>query len=200
MSAVLAVLALSVGALAYPAVVNSHVLPQFGSTTTSPTVSHPTAGDDNGTTNHTDNETAPASPPPQVNETENETGNASEMTNVTETHMDNTTWVNGTIMVTVDNQTVVDVTFSVVAIDGMDANVTFNGTFTANGTTETVSGTAFLVLDLHVAYIHATYTTMRAGVTLDSRDLSFMLSWDETGHVSTAPVAGMSFGLSLTHY
>ncbi len=73
-TALIAVLALSVGAFAYPVVVGVHPLstPHPAAPTV---VSHPRSGDDNSTGNQTnetgdhDNETAPS-----ANETENETG------------------------------------------------------------------------------------------------------------------------------
>lgn len=61
--AIIGALALSLGALAYPAVVGSHMLPVLGSPTATPATAHPATGDKDG------NNTTPG------NDTGNDTGN-----------------------------------------------------------------------------------------------------------------------------
>ncbi len=70
-TALIAVLALSVGAFAYPVVVGTHSVPSVHATSPA-TVTHPTNGDDNSTANETNtNETADHHA--AANETENDT-------------------------------------------------------------------------------------------------------------------------------
>ncbi len=150
-TALIAVLALSVGALAYPAMVGTNSL--FAAHSASPaTVPHPKTGDDNSTGNRTsenetqDNETAPVPPPPGANETENDTDmgmvNITVDHNVTVVHAGNVTYVNGTIMVMNGTQTLVDISFQIVAHDNGTANVTINATQVDGSTTVTVHGLA----------------------------------------------------------
>ncbi len=170
--ALLAALALSVGAIAYPAVVGLHPFATAHASTPT-TVSHP-RGDDNSTGNQTnDNETGDHQgnqtgddqgnetgdhqgnqtgdnqgneTGDEGNETENETGmfmsNVTVEHNVTVTHMDNTTWVNGTIVVSQNGTALVTVTFQIVAHDNGTANATINVTQAAGSETITVHGFA----------------------------------------------------------
>lgn len=151
-TALVAVLALSVGAFAYPMVVGTHPLSTAHAATPA-TVNHPKNSDDNSTSNQTnanetgDNETAP--PAPEANETENETemSNVTVVHNVTVTQMDNTTWINGTIMVVQGNQTLADFTFQIVTYHNGTANVTLNDTQMAGSLTITIHGLAFYASD-----------------------------------------------------
>jgi len=160
-TALIAVLALSVGAFAYPVVVGTHPLSTAHAATPA-TVTHPKTGEDNSTANQTnenetadnetgDNETAPVPPAPEANETENETdmSNVSVEHNVTVTTVDNTTYVNGTIMVLQGNTTLVDLTFQIVAPDNGTANVTLNETTTVGSTVVTVHGFAVYSTEDH---------------------------------------------------
>ncbi len=162
-TALIAVLALSVGAFAYPVVVGTHPLSTAHAAAPA-AVSHPKTGDDNSTGNWTtgnetgdhenetadnetgDNETAPVPPAPEANETENgtewEMGNVSIAHNVTVTQQDNTTWVNGTISVVQNGTALVEFTFQIVAYHNGTANVTINETQSAGSTVITVHGFA----------------------------------------------------------
>ncbi len=169
-TALVAVLALSVGAFAYPMVVGTHSL--FAGNAAAPaTVNHPKTGDDNSTGNRTndnetgdngnqthpyDNETgdndtgengaAPTPPPSEANETENDTDmgrlSVSVEHNVTVVQVDNTTYVNGTIVVTQNGTALATVTFQIVAHDNGTANVTINTTQADGSVTVTVRGVA----------------------------------------------------------
>lgn len=191
-TAVIAVLALSVGALAYPVVVGAHPLSLLH-TGTPAIVTHPKTGDDNSTGNQTnenetgdhenetgpsgnetgdnetgdsqgaptgnetgnetsdnetgENETSPVPPAPEGNETENESemfaSNVTVDHNVTVSHVDNTTWVNGTITVSQNGTVLVTVTFQIVAQDNGTANATINVTQSAGSETIAVHGFAF---------------------------------------------------------
>ena len=157
-TALIAVLALSVGALAYPAMVGTHSLSATHSGSPA-TATHPKTGDDNSTGNRTsenetqDNETAPVPPPPEANETENETEmgmvNVTLDHNVTVTQVGNVTYVNGTIMVMNGTQTLVDVSFQIVAHDNGTANVTINGTEMVGSTVVNVHGLAVYSTEDH---------------------------------------------------
>lgn len=150
-TALIAVLALSVGAFAYPVVVGTHPVAAAHAATPA-IVNHPKTGD-NSTGNETndnetgDNETAPTPPAPEANETENETememSNISVEHNVTVAHSDNTTWVNGTIMVDNGTTTLLTVTFQIVAQDNGTANVTINATGMSGSELISVHGFAF---------------------------------------------------------
>ncbi len=171
-TALIAVLALSVGAFAYPVVVGTHPVAAAHAATPA-IVNHPKTGDnstgnetnDNETGDHQgaptgnetdnetadnetgDNETAPTPPAPEANETENETememSNISVEHNVTVAHSDNTTWVNGTIMVDNGTTTLLTVTFQIVAQDNGTANVTINATGMSGSELISVHGFAF---------------------------------------------------------
>lgn len=150
-TALIAALALSVGALAYPAMVGTHPLAATHSGSPA-TVTHPKTGDDNSTGNRTsenetqDNETAPVPPPPEANETENDTDmgmvNVTVEHNVTVAHVDNTTYVNGTIVVLQNGTVLVNTSFQIVAHDNGTANVTINATGAEGALTITVHGVA----------------------------------------------------------
>lgn len=190
---ILAVLALSVGALAYPVVhlaANSNATAPAAPTT----VDHPTTDD-----NSTENETAPTPPPPELNETENETGNTSVEHNVTVTHDNGTTWINGTIVVTVGNETVVNLTFSVRVNESQGANVTFDGTILVNGTEVHVNGTAMLTPETHTIDVHGTMTLVRDGVTLFARGFAFQLVWPDGSESQflAMPLPGLGFDVHL---
>ncbi len=194
-AAILGVLALSVGALAYPVVVH----PAANSKATAPaaptTVGHPTTDD-----NSTENETTPTPPPPpELNETENETGNTSVEHNVTVTHDNGTTWINGTIVVTVGNETVVNLTFSVRVNEPQGANVTFDGTILVNGTEVHVNGTAMLTPETHTIDVHGTMALVRDGITLDTRAFAFQLVWLDSPepHLLAMPLPGLGFDVHL---
>lgn len=193
-ASILAVLALSVGALAYPVVVH----PSANAIATGPaaptTVGHP-AGDHNAT----ENETGPTPPPADLNETENETGNASVEHNVTVTEDNGTTWVNGTLVVTVGNETVVNLTFSVRANESQAANVTFNGTILVNGTEVHVNGTAMILPDSHAIDVRGTMALVRDGTPLVIRAFAFQLIWPDgpESHLLAMPLPGLGFDVHL---
>lgn len=196
--AVLAALALSVGAFAYPAVMGIH--PAATAHSSAPaTGSHP-RGDDNSTGNQTnenetgdhesppagnetenetgDNETTP--PPPEANETENETENGSSMGamvehNVTVAHSDNTTWVNGTIIVVRGNVTLVDISFQLVVHDNGTANVTFHGTRTIGNVTVTIDGAAVFDPEHRTVLVMGTVKATQAGAVQWERTFGFEL-------------------------
>ncbi len=202
--ALLAALALSVGAFAYPAVVGFH--PSAAHPSTSTTVSHP-RGDENSTGNQTnenetgdhqgnqtgdnqgnetgdhegndtgDNETTPTPPAPEDNETENETGmsmfNVTVDHNVTVTHMDNTTWVNGTIVVSQNGTALVTVTFQIVAHDNGSANATINVTNMAGSETITVHGFAVYHPDDHAVAVFGVAKATQNGSVLWERPFGF---------------------------
>lgn len=176
--ALVAALALSVGAFAYPMVVGTHSLSTAHAAAPA-TVNHPKTGDDNSTGNQTnenetgdsgnqtheydnetsdndtgENETAPVPPPPEANETENESemsmmGNVTVDHNVTVTQVDNVTYVNGTITVVQNGTDLVTVTFAIVAQDNGTANATINVTQTAGSETITVHGFAVYSTEDH---------------------------------------------------
>ena len=176
----IAVLALSVGAFAYPAVVGTHPLSAVHSG--SPvTATHPKTGDDTSTGNRTsenetqDNETAPVPPPPEANETENETdmSNISVEHNVTVTQEDNTTWVNGTIMVDNGTVTLVDFTFALVVRDNGTANVTINDTTMVGSELITVHGFAVYSADRHVLEVFGVARGAQNSTVLWERTFAF---------------------------
>ncbi len=192
-TALIAVLALSVGAFAYPVVVGTHPLSTAHAATPA-TVTHPKTGDDNSTGNQTnenetgdsqgnetgdhqgnqtgdnqgnepgdqdnetnDNETAPTPPAPEANETENDTGmfmsNVTVDHNVTVSQVDNTTFVNGTIMVSQNGTALVTVMFQIVAQDNGSANATINVTQMAGSETVTVHGFAVFSPEDHAVSV-----------------------------------------------
>ncbi|HII39781.1 MAG TPA: hypothetical protein HA326_01015 [Thermoplasmata archaeon] len=191
----IAVLALSVGAFAYPAVVGTHPLSAVHSG--SPvTATHPKTGDnstDNGTSDNetgdhqtapvgnetdnetADNETAPVPPMPEANETENETdmSNISVEHNVTVTQEDNTTWVNGTIMVDNGTATLVDFTFALVVHDNGTANVTINDTTMVGSELITVHGFAVYSADRHVLEVFGVARGAQNSTVLWERTFAF---------------------------
>lgn len=182
-TALIAVLALSVGALAYPVMVGTHPL-STAQTATPATVTHPRTGDGNSTGNQTnenetadnetgDNETAPV--PPQANETENETelSNVTVEHNVTVTQVGNTTYVNGTIRVMNGTQTLLSVTFQIVAHDNGPANVTINATGTVGSETITVHGLAVYSPEDRSVEVFGVATDSLSGSVLWQRPFSF---------------------------
>ncbi len=207
-TALIAVLALSVGAFAYPVVVGTHSLSTAHVAT--PAVTHPKTGDDNSTGNQTnenetgdqqgnqtgdsqenetgdnqgnetgDNETAPVPPAPEANETENETdmSNVTVVHNVTVTQVDNTTYVNGTIMVTQNGTALVDVTFQIVAQDNGTANVTINATSMSGSTTITVHGFAFYSVERQTLAVFGVATATSNGTVLWERPFAFSTGSD----------------------
>ena len=199
--AILAALALSVGALAYPAVVGSHALATTHPNTPA-NATHP-RGDDNSTGNQTHenenetgdheappggnetenetggNETAP--PFPEANETENETFNGSfrEISvehNVTVVQVDNTTWINGTIVVVKGNQTLVNVTFQIIVYDNGTANVTFNGTQVIGNLTVTIQGMAVFDSDRQAVFVFGAAKATENGTVQWERMFGFEVS------------------------
>ncbi len=201
-TALIAVLALSVGAIAYPVVVGVHPL-STAHPAAPATVSHPKTGDDNSTGNSSnetgnhDNETAPS-----ANETENETGenegnetapsfsegneteNGSEMEfanvsvehNVTVTHVDTTTWVNGTITVTENGTTLVTITFQIVAQGNGSANVTINQTQATGSLEVTIQGKAYYSPYDETAFVFGTVTGSQNGTVRWARVFAFEAS------------------------
>lgn len=187
-ASVISVLALALGAMAYPAVVGSHLPTWSGSTAVpSPKTTHPT-GDDNGTANVTeppeandsgpeDNQTAPP-PPPETNETENETGigNISVEHNVTVVRVDNTTWINGTIVVSNATAALVDVSFQIVVRENGTANVTFEKDVTVGGASLTIHGTAVFVPETRSGFVFGTVTDTVNGTVAWERPFGFAIS------------------------
>lgn len=206
-TALIAVLALSVGAFAYPVVVGTHPLSavQAGSPAT---VNHP-KNSDNSTGNETsdhqaaanehendtaenetsdhqvapfgnetdndtetqDNETAPVAPSPMDNETD--LSNISVEHNVTVTQKDNTTWVNGTIIVDNGTTAVADFTFQIVVYDNGTANVTINGTATVGSELISVHGFAVYSADRHVLDVFGVATATQNGTVQWQRTFAF---------------------------
>lgn len=183
-AALIAVLALSVGALAYPVVVGSHPLSLFH-TGTPATVTHPKTGDDNSTGNETngnetaDNETAPVPPAPEANETENETGNGTDVANVTvdenvtEVHVDNTTYINGTIVVVQNGTDLADFTFQIVSYDNGTVNVVINGTQVVGSETVAIHGFAWYSPTEHTVDVTGTAAATSNGTVLWQRAFTF---------------------------
>ncbi len=181
-TALIAVLALSVGALAYPMVVGIHPLATAHAASPA-TVNHPKTGDDNSTGNETnenetgDNETAPMPPAPEANETENESEmgmvNITVDHNVTVTQVDNVTYVNGTIAVMNGTQTLVDITFQIVAHDNGTANVTINETSTAGSETITVHGFAVYTTEDHSVEVFGVARATQNGSVVWERAFAF---------------------------
>lgn len=195
--ALIAALALSVGAFAYPVVVGLH--PSSTALAGSPaTVAHPRTGDNstdnetnenetgdhqvppaaNETENETeaqDNNTAPPGPPSNETENESEVGNVSVEHNVTVAHVGNTTYVNGTIVVMQGNVTVLAVTFNIVATGNGSTNVTINRTDTVNGVLVTIRGFAVFAPDEHMVFVAGTATGTVNGVVQWERPFGFEL-------------------------
>ncbi len=178
-TALIAALALSAGALAYPAVVGTHPLATAHASTPA-TVTHPKTGDDNSTGNETnDNETGDHQGVPSGNETENETENETGMSdvsvehNVTVTRSDNTTWVNGTIIVVKGNTTLADITFAIVVHDGGMANVTFNGTQIVGSTVISIKGVAVYSTEHRAVEIFGVATATSSGTVQWVRMFAF---------------------------
>ena len=181
-TALIAVLALSVGALAYPLVVGAHPL-STAHTAAPAAVNHPKSGDDNSTGNQTndnetgDNETAPAPPAPEANETENESemdmGNVSVQHNVTVTEMDNTTWVNGTISVVQNGTTLAEFTFQIVSYHDGVVNVTLNDTQMAGSTMVTLHGLAFYSSEHQALEAFGVATASQNGTVLWQKAFDF---------------------------
>ncbi len=206
-AALFAVLALSVGALAYPVVVGTHPL-SVAHTGTPATVTHPKTGDDNSTGNQTNetgdhqgnetgdggnetgdndaNETAPISPSPEANETENDTDMfASNVTvdhNVTVTSVDNTTYVNGTVTVSQNGTILVTVTFQVVAHDNGTANATINVTQTVGSETITVHGFTFYSSEEHAYAVFGVVKATQNWSVLWWRPFAFSSSYGCSAH------------------
>jgi len=195
-TALVAVLALSVGAFAYPVVVGSHPLSAVHSG--SPvTVNHPKTGDnstgnetnDNETGDHQsaptgnetdnetadndtqDNETAPVAPAPEANETD--FSNISVEHNVTVAQQDNTTWVNGTIMVDNGTTTLVDFTFQIVVHDNGSVNVTINETQTVGSMLVSVHGFAVYSPDRRSVDVFGVATATSNGTVQWERMFAF---------------------------
>ncbi len=196
-TALIAVLALSVGALAYPVVVGTHPLSTAHAATPA-AVTHPKTGDDNSTGNQAnenetgdhqgnetgvqdnetgDNETAPTPPTPEDNETENDTGmfmfNVTVAHNVTMTQVDNTTYVNGTITVSQNGTALVTVTFQIVAHDNGTANATINVTNAAGSETVTVRGFAVYSPEEHAVAVFGVARATRSGSLVWERFFAF---------------------------
>ncbi len=199
-TALVAVLALSVGALAYPVVVGNQPLSLFHSGTPA-TVTHPKTGDDNSTGNQTnenetgdhqaptgndtenetadndtaDNETAPVPPTPDLNETENETamGNVTVTDNVTEAHSGTTTWVNGTIMVEQNGTTLADFTFQIVTYGNGTINVTFSGSQVVGSETVSAHGIAVYSPMEHTVDVFGVADASSNGSVLWQRTFAF---------------------------
>ena len=190
-TALIAVLALSVGAFAYPVVVGTHPLTAAHSAPA--TVNHPKTGDDNSTGNQTnenetgdhenetadnetgENETAPP-PAPEANETENETemGNVSVDHNVTVTHVGTTTYVNGTIMVIQNGTTLVDIAFQIVSGSGnTTATVVINGTQVTGSDTVSVRGLAVYSPGDHAIDVSGVAMATQNGTLLWQRAFQF---------------------------
>ena len=190
-TALIAVLALSVGAFAYPVVVGTHPLSTVHSGSPG-TVNHPTTGD-NSTGNETnDNETGDHEAPPAANETENETadnetlpipampefndtemGNISVEHNVTVTQEDSMTSVNGTIVVVQGNVTLVDLSFQIVVHDNGTANVTFNGTETVGSMSISVRGLAVYSPERRTVDVFGVATATQNGTVQWQRTFDF---------------------------
>lgn len=192
-TALIAVLALSVGAFAYPGVVGTHSVPSAHAATPA-TVTHPKNGDDNSTANETnDNQTGDHQGAPSCNDTENETGdhqgvpsgnetgNETEMDmfnisvehNVTVAHSDNTTWVNGTITVDNGTTTLLTVTFQIVAQDNGTANVTINATGTSGSEFIAVHGFALYSPEHDAVYVFGVAKATQNGVFVWERMFAF---------------------------
>ena len=181
-AALVAVLALSVGAFAYPMVAGTHAL-STGHAAAPATVNHPKTGDDNSTGNQTnenetqDNETAPVPPPPEANETENETEmamvNVTIEHNVTVAHVDNTTYVNGTLDVVQNGTTLVSVTFQIVAPENGTANVTINATQMSGSMVITVHGLALYNTEDHSVEVFGIATATTNGSVQWMRGFDF---------------------------
>ena len=200
-TALIAVLALSVGAFAYPVVVGIHPLSTAHAASPA-TVTHPKTGDDNSTANETndnetgdhqgapagnetdnetadndtgENETASVPPAPEANETENQTdlSDVSVEHNVTVTRADNTTWVNGTIMVDNGTTTLDEITFAIVVHDNGTANVTINSTQAAGSLTVTVRGFAVYSAERHVLAVFGMATGTSNGSVVWQRMFAF---------------------------
>ncbi len=195
-TALIAVLALSVGAFAYPVVVGTHSVPSVHATTPA-TVTHPKTGDDNSTANETndnetgdhqgapsgnetendtqgqDNETAPISPSPGDNDTEMDMFNISVEHNVTVAHSDNTTWVNGTITVDNGTTTLLTVTFQIVAQNNGTANVTINATGMAGSESIAVHGFAFYSPEHDAVYVFGVAKATQNGTFVWERMFAF---------------------------
>lgn len=190
-TALVAVLALSVGAFAYPVLVGSRSLGplHIGAPATT---SHPKGGDnptgnetnDNETENETrDNETEPAPPAPEANETENEseTGNVSVVHTVTVTQADNVTFINGTITVIRGNQTLADFSFRIVDDHNGTVSVTFNGTTVVNGVDIAVRGLAVFEPESRSVSVFGTVTATQNGSVLWARMFAFATPGSESG-------------------
>ncbi len=194
--AVLAALALSVGAFAYPVVVGTHPLSTAHAATPA-TVTHPKTGDDNSTGNQTnENETGDSQgnetgdnqgnqtgdnqgnqTGDQGNETENDTGmfmsNVTVDHNLTVTHVDNMTFVNGTITVSQNGTALVTVTFQIVAHDNGTANVTINVTQAAGSETITVHGIAVYSPEDHTVAVFGVAKATSNGSVVWERFFAF---------------------------
>lgn len=202
-TALIAVLALSVGALAYPVVMGSQPLSLFHAGTPA-TVTHPKTGDDNSTGNHTnDNETGDSqgnetgdqgnetgdsqgnqtgdqgneTGDNDANETENETdmfaSNVTVEHNVTVMQVDSITYVNGTITVTQNGTDLVTVTFQIVVHDNGTGNATINVTQTAGSETITVHGFAFYSSEEHAASVFGVAKATQNGSVLWWKPFAF---------------------------
>ncbi len=186
------VLALSVGAIAMPLTLRT--LPTSSakaSAPSSPATSAP-AGDQGGPA-PAGSAPSPAPPSPP--------GNATVQHNVTVVSSNTTIWINGTIVVFADNRTVVNLTFRVVVTQGIGANVSFNGTIDANGTTFTVGGVAMLEPAIHSVDVHGLLTVSRNGVTLVQRSFESLLTWDQSGipTFTVEPLPGLVVDLATNH-
>lgn len=201
-TALVAVLALSVGALAYPVVVGIHPLSAAHAGTPA-TGTHPKTGDDNSTANETndnetgdhqgapsgndtenetgDNETGDHQGVPSGNETDNETENETEMGmsnisvehNVTVAHSDNTTWVNGTITINNGTTTLLTVTFQIVAHGNGTANVTINATGMSGSESVTIRGFALYAPEHDAFFVFGVAKGTQGGTVLWERPFAF---------------------------
>ncbi len=186
---ILTVLALSVGAFALPAMMSPHSgAGTKGAGAAIPTgpAAAPSGAPGGGSTG------SQILPPPAANVTEN----------ITVTHANTTLWINGTIHVSADNRTVVNLTFEVHVTEGMGANVNFNGTILVNGTEVQVNGTAAFLTATRTVDVRGSFALARDGTTLLERDFAFQLVWSDAvaPRVSATPLPGLAVDIGLTHY
>lgn len=162
----IAVLALSVGAYALPAVgvhPFSLVLPA------TPTTVNPPAGRGNSTGNETSaNRTGAPAAPPAANASA--MGNISVEHNVTVVRAANATWINGTIVVDKGNVTLASITFEIVTYHNGTVSVTINETRTAGSLTITVRGQASFVSATQTLVVFGTATGIQNG----------LVQWEQT--------------------
>jgi len=138
-------------------------------------------------------------PPVDLNETEEAGGPAAVEHNVTVTRTNETIWVNGTLVISVGNETVVNLTFSLEVRPGEGANVTFNGTIAADGVVVHVSGLASILPRERLVTVQGSLVVLRDGDVIRSRDFSFQMIWPDVGdaRLLADPLPGLSFDLRL---